>query len=81
MAQQGFDEQVGVGVVEVEEVVVGEEDADDGAGHTGDGVLEEAAIGGRDVVGARTGEGVVEMDVGVMLGDKSHDTHRGLSAL
>lgn len=69
MAKQRIDEYVGVWVVEVEEMVVGEQNAGNGAGHAGDGVLEETAIGGRDVVGACTSEGVIEMDVGVVLGD------------
>ena len=81
VAQHGFDEKVGVGNVEVGELVECQQDADDGARHAGEGVEQELAVGGREVVGARAGEGVVEMDVGVVLGDEPSDTHSGLPAL
>ena len=81
VAEYGFDEKVGVGDVEVGELVECQQDADDGARHAGEGVEQELAVGGREVVGARAGEGVVEMDVGVVLGDEPSDTHSGLPAL
>ena len=62
-------------------MVVGKQYADNGARHTCDGVLEETTISGRDVVGACTREGVVEVDIGVMLGDKTHDTYGSLPSL
>ena len=62
-------------------MVIGKKDADDGGWHTCNGVKQELAVGGGDVVGASTSVCVVEMNVGVTLGNEPDYAHGCLSAL
>ena len=81
VAKHGFYENVGTGYVEPEIFVVGEQDTDYGAGHSGNGVLKELAVGGWDVVRACTGIRTIEMDVGMAFGHETHNPHCGLATL
>lgn len=66
---------------EPEEFVVGQQHADYGAGHAGHLVAEKVAVGFGNVVGAGSGEGVGDVDVGIALSHKPDHPHRGLPAL
>ena len=81
MAEEGLGEDAVARDTEAEEMVVGQQDADDGGGHSGNGVQNELAIGGGDVVGSCSGKGIVEMDVGIMFSNEPDDAHGGLSTL
>ena len=81
MAEEGLDEDAVARDTEAEEMVIGQQDADDCGGHSGNGVKNELAIGCGDVVGASTSVCVVEMNVGVTLGDEPDYAHGCLSAL
>ena len=62
-------------------MVIGKKDAYDGGRHTSDSIQQKLAVGGGDVVGACTGVCVVEVDVGVVLGNEPDYAHGCLSAL
>jgi len=62
-------------------MIIGKKDADDGGRHTSDGIYQKLAVGGGDVVGTSTSVCVVEMNVGVTLGDEPDYAHGCLSAL
>ena len=81
VAEHGLGEDLLVGYAEAEELVVGEQDADGGAGHAGNGGVDELAVGLGDVVAAGSGEGVGEVDVGVLLRHEAQHGHGGLAAL
>ena len=81
MAQHRLKEHRVVGDVEVGELVVGQQYADDVAGVTADAVLHHQSVCRGDVVGTGTGQGAGEADIRITLGYKSRHTHGGLATL
>ena len=66
---------------EVEVFVEGEEDGHDRGGVVAVVALDELTIALAEVIGAAAGYGVRNLQVGVLLGDDSHDGQGRLSAL
>ena len=81
VAEEGFNEDAVARDSETEEMVIGKKNADDGGWHTCNGVKQELAVGGGNVVGASTGVCVVEMDVRVTFCNEPDYAHGSLSTL